>query len=94
VRIWKSNHSGKAVFAAGGMSAQNSGHQAFVMAPGAVGAVDLATARLKTYIKPLGSAGADDPIDQKMTVGVKFYFTAVRMDTANRLIRTASGKTL
>lgn len=94
VRIWKSNHSGKAVFAAGGMSASNSGHMAFVMGPGAVGAVDLATSRLRTYVKPFGSAGADDPVDQKMTAGVKFYFTAVAMDTTNRLIKTASGKTL
>jgi len=94
VRIWKSNHSGKGVFAAGGMSAGNSGHMSFVMAPGAVAAVDLATSRLRTYMKPLGSAGADDPIDQKMTAGVKFYFTAIAMDTANRLVKTASGKTL
>jgi len=56
--------------------------------------VDLATSRLRTYMKPLGSAGADDPIDQKMTAGVKFYFTAIAMDTANRLVKTASGKTL
>lgn len=94
VRIFKSTQSAPYRVGAGGLSANATGYQAFVMGPGAVGAVDLATARLKTYIKPLGSAGADDPVDQKMTVGVKFYFTAVAMDTTNRLVRTVSGKTL
>lgn len=80
----------------GGVSeGANSGYAAYVMGPGAVGAVDLANSRLKTYIKPFGSGGATgDPIDQFMTVGVKFYFAAVKMDVANRLVRTASGTTL
>lgn len=80
----------------GGVSeGANSGYAAYVMGPGAVGAVDLANSRLKTYIKPFGSGGATgDPIDQFMTVGVKFYFAAVAMDTTKRLVRTASGITL
>lgn len=78
----------------GAVSAEHSGFHAYVFGPGAVGAVDLATARLKTFIKPIGSAGADDPIDQKMTAGVKFYFAAIAKDTTNRIVHTASGKTL
>ena len=56
-----------------------------------MGAIDLTTARLKSYIKELGSAGTSDPINQFMTVGVKFYFTALQKDT-NRFVMTASGK--
>lgn len=76
------------------LSVNASGYQAMVMGPGAVGAVDLANMRLKTYVKPLGQAGALDPIDQVMTAGVKFYFAAVAMDRANRYVWTASGYTL
>jgi len=78
----------------GAVSAEHSGYHAYVFGPGAVGAVDLATARLKTFIKPVGSAGASDPINQKMTAGVKFYFAAIAKDTTNRIVHTASGKTL
>lgn len=93
-RIIESSYSAKAVRGAGGMSGRASGFQGYVLAPGAVGAVDLANSRLRTYTKGFGSAGTADAIDQVMSVGIKFYFAAVKMDTANRLIRTASGKTL
>lgn len=70
-----------------------SGFQAYVMGPGAIGAIDLSTAKLRSYIKGLGSAGTSDPIDQLMTVGVKFYFAPLAKDT-NRWVYTGSGKTL
>ncbi len=78
----------------GGMcgAAGNSGYQAYVFGPGAAAAVDLATARLRTYTKGLGSAGTQDPIDQNMSVGVKAYFVAIAMDKVNRAVKTASGK--
>lgn len=93
VRIFKTTNA-PVLAALGGLSASNSGHQAFVMGPGAVGAIDLATSRLRSYIKGLGSAGTEDPIDQVMTVGVKFYFAAIAKDVASRSVRTVSGKTL
>ena len=93
VRIFKTTNAPK-ILALGGMSATTSGHGSYVMGPGAIGAIDLSTARLKTYIKELGSAGWADPIDQKMTVGVKFYFASLAKDVTNRLVRTASGVTL
>ena len=74
-------------------TAAASGFQAFVMGPGAVGAIDLSTAKLRSYIKALGSAGTADPIDQLMTVGVKFYFAPVAKDT-KRWVFTGSGKSL
>ena len=92
VRIIESTHSAKDLFGAGGVSAENSGWAAYVMGPGAVGAVDLTTAKLKTYIKGLGEGGVYDPIDQKKTAGIKLYFAACAMDTTNRLVRTASGQ--
>jgi len=79
VRIFKTTNTPKLGNNGGAMSAAAavSGYQAYVMGPGAVGAVDLATSRLKSYIKEPGSAGTGDPIDQRMTVGVKFYFAAL-----------------
>lgn len=74
-------------------AASSSGFQAYVMGPGAIGAIDLSTAKLRSYVKALGSAGTADPIDQLMTVGVKFYFAPLKKDT-NRFVYTASGKTL
>lgn len=92
VRVLESRHSVEDAFETMGMSADNSGWGAFVMGPGAVGAVDLQTARLQTFIKGLGSAGAADPINQKQTAGIKMYFAAVAMDVTNRLVHTASGQ--
>lgn len=94
VRIYQSTWGSQAVTSAGGLmsAASNvSGYQAFILAPGAFAKVDLATARLKTYWKPAGSAGTADPIDQFSTAGVKFYATAVAMDTAKRLVKVVSG---
>ncbi len=85
-------HNGGA--AAMGFSAGSSGWGALIMGPGAAAAIDLETARLKTFIKPIGSAGALDCLDQLMTAGVKFYFAACAMDVSNRLLSIPSGKTL
>jgi N4-gp56 family major capsid protein len=90
IRVVESNRLPRKV-GVGGMSAKNSGYQAFVMGPGTVASVDLATARLKTFIKGFGEAGIYDPIDQGMTAGLKLYYTAIAMDTGNRLARTVAG---
>jgi len=94
IRIIENTNAPKTAHAVGGLSASNSGYIAYIMGPGGAAAVDLQTARLKTFLKPLGSAGTTDPLDQEMTAGVKFYFVAVGMDIRNRIRSTASGKTL
>ncbi len=96
INVYQSTWGSQAVTSTGGlMSASQTGtsggYQAFILAPGAFAKVDLATARLRTYWKPAGSAGTADPIDQISTAGVKFYATAVAMDTTNRLCKIVSG---
>ena len=95
VRVLETTNFTKLANGAGGISeGANSGYQGFVMGPGAVAAVDLTTARLKSFIKNFGQAGIYDPIDQVMTAGIKFYFCSIAMDTSNRLVRTAYGSTI
>ena len=76
-----------------GMDSADSGYQALVMGPGAMAAVDLNTARPRIYTKGFGSSGHHDPIEQQMTLGIKGYFTGIKMDNL-RVIRSASGKTI
>lgn len=97
VKIWQSTWGSTAVGSAGGfMSAgvagtgATGGWQAYIMAPGAFAKVDLATSRLRTYWNP-AKASTYDSIEQVSTAGVKFYATAVAMDTANRLCKIVSG---
>jgi N4-gp56 family major capsid protein len=71
------------------------GYKAFIMGPGAFAKVDLASARLKTYWNP-AKASTYDTIEQVSTAGVKFYATAVAMDTGTqaapkRLVKVTSG---
>lgn len=40
----------------------------------AFGTVDIENAGLKTIVKPLGSAGTEDPLNQRATVGYKMFF--------------------
>ncbi|NMA75599.1 MAG: N4-gp56 family major capsid protein [Bacteroidales bacterium] len=47
---------------------------------GAYGMVDIAgSSKPEVIIKPLGSAGADDPLNQRASIGWKALFTAVRL---------------
>lgn len=102
VRILETTQSAKALYTGasaevasiGGMISSVSGYQALVMGPGAFAAVDLENQRPQVYVKGFGSAGTADPINQVSSAGIKGYFTAIAMDTTNRLVRTASGKTL
>lgn len=53
----------------------------YIVGKGAIGLVDLAgNMNVKTFRKPLGSAGAADPIDQISTVGHKFWQVAKVLD--------------
>ena len=51
-----------------------------IIGKGAYGVVDVAgKSKPETIIKPLGSAGAADPLNQRATVGWKAFMTAVRL---------------
>jgi N4-gp56 family major capsid protein len=59
----------------------------FIVGKGAAGIVDLAgKLAVETFRKPLGSAGAADPLNQISTVGYKFWMVAKVLD-ANRAIQ-------
>lgn len=60
-------------------------YRAFVFGKGAYGIVELAGNNLKMISKQLGSAGADDPLDQRSTVGYKFSHVTKVLD-ANRAV--------
>lgn len=45
----------------------------------AYGVTRISTEALKKIIKPLGSAGTSDPLDQRSTIGWKITFVAVRL---------------
>ena len=77
-----------------GLSGTTSGYNAFIFGTGAYGVVELAGGAAKTYIKQLGSAGTQDPINQFATVGAKIHFAAVALDATNRLVRIAHGATV
>lgn len=46
------------------------------MGKDAFGVIDIQNAGLKTIVKPLGSAGTEDPLNQRATVGYKFWMVA------------------
>jgi N4-gp56 family major capsid protein len=58
----------------------------YIVGKGAIGIVDLAgKLAVETFRKPLGSAGAADPLNQISTVGHKFWMVAKVLD-ANRAV--------
>lgn len=56
-----------------------------IVGQNAYGTVDLESAGLKMIVKQLGSAGTEDPLDQRATVGYKFYYATETLDP-NRII--------
>lgn len=74
--------------------ALGSGYQAYIFGPGSYGVVELEGGAAATYVKPLGSAGASDPVNQLATVGAKVYFAALDLDLTNRFIRLIGGNIL
>jgi N4-gp56 family major capsid protein len=66
-------------------------YRAFMFGKGAYGLVELAGNNLKTIVKQLGSAGSDDPLDQRSTVGYKFSHVTKVLDAARAIeIHTAT----
>lgn len=65
----------------------------FVIGKGAYGIPDVAgSAKPKMIVKPVGSAGTADPLDQRSTVGWKALLTAVRLQEL-AIVRYESGAT-
>lgn len=56
-----------------------SAYSTIVLGANAYGVTDVDGGALKTYIKPLGSSGTSDPLDQKSTIGWKASKGAVRL---------------
>lgn len=46
-------------------------HMSVIFGRDAYGVIDLENGALESIVKPRGSAGADDPLDQRATVGAK-----------------------
>ena len=57
-------------------------HCAMIIAKDAYGVVDIegSANKPKIIIKPFGSSGTEDPLDQRQTQGWKAMFTAVRLN--------------
>jgi N4-gp56 family major capsid protein len=67
---------------AGAGSAGIDVYATLVIAKGAYGVARLAGESMKNIMKPLGSAGTDDPLDQRSTKAWKAFFAAKRLNDA------------
>ena len=67
------------IFAAGG-SGSIDVHGTLILAQNYYGISRISGAALKNIVKPLGSAGTADPLDQRSTSGWKATFVAVRLN--------------
>lgn len=79
------------VFTAGGASSADV-YATVVMAQNYLGVTRVSTEALKNIIKPLGSAGTADPLDQRATSGWKATFVAKRLNE-NYAVRIEHGAT-
>ncbi|NIU85166.1 MAG: N4-gp56 family major capsid protein, partial [Candidatus Thorarchaeota archaeon] len=57
----------------------------------AFGTVDISSMGLKMYRKPQGSAGTEDPIDQRATIGYKYSYAAKVLEAARVQVLWAYG---
>jgi N4-gp56 family major capsid protein len=61
-------------------------HLSFILGQNAFGIVDVSgTSHPQTIVKPLGSAGTNDPLDQRASVGYKFNFAVKILNEAAML---------
>ena len=64
-----------------------------IIGKGAYGVADIeGSKKTKTIVKPLGSAGTSDPLDQRATIGWKSLFGTVRLDELS-MVRVETGAT-
>jgi len=80
----------KQLLAVSPVSAANSGFQSLLIAPGAYGVVELDGNTASVFVKQVGSAGSDDPVNQKGSVGIKTYFALAQLQST-RFLRIGSG---
>jgi N4-gp56 family major capsid protein len=64
-----------------GTSAATQVYTGYALGANAVMDVDLASMPFEVFVKGLGSAGADDPLNQKASVGYKFLYGALYVGT-------------
>lgn len=62
-----------------------------VIGKNAYGTVDLASAQTEIITKQLGSAGSEDPLNQRATVGYKFYYATKMLDAQRVIVINAYG---
>ena len=62
-----------------------------VIGRNAYGLVDLESAQTKIITKQLGSGGTEDPLDQRATVGYKFYYATKMLDAQRVIVINAYG---
>ena len=67
-------------------------YAAMFLGKNAYGVTSINGLSMKTYFKPLGSAGADDPLNQYATVGWKAYHTSARLNE-NFMVRVETAAT-
>lgn len=60
-------------------------YHAYMFGKSAFGNVDLAGQNMKMYAKQLGSAGTEDPLDQRSTVGYKFSHATKVLEAARAI---------
>lgn len=96
VKFWETDK-GK-VYVNAGVGGITDVYATVIFGQNAWGKVDLAGHNLRTYYKPLGSAGTADPIDQQQSMGWKVAFVAkilqdafmVRYESASSAANNAS----
>lgn len=62
-----------------------------VFGKNAYGTVDLASAQTQIITKQLGSGGTEDPLNQRATVGYKFYYATKTLDAQRIIVIKAYG---
>lgn len=77
-----------------GVTGNPTGYVCMFFAPGAWSNLSLANATPSIIIQPFGSAGTEDSLKRKMTVGIKGYQTCIPQDMARRALFIAAGSTL
>jgi N4-gp56 family major capsid protein len=60
-------------------------YHGFMFGKAAYGNVDLAGQNMKMFAKQLGSAGSEDPLDQRSTVGYKFSHVTKVLEAARAI---------
>lgn len=76
-----------------GLSTGVSGYRSMMFAPDSYYVTEINEMTAKTFVKPLGSGGTWDPVNQIATVGAKVFFTAIPANWGGetRMVRIIHG---